>query len=806
MWGKLLAELGQNGDYRTGPEYSSSGWLPATDSLWQTATSPSSGRSTHIRRHSIASDSGDTGIGTSCSDSVEDHSTSSGTSSFKPSRSLVSIPTAHVMPSSASCSLPKPKEPLKSGSSKWSTSLLRSAGSRHQGVVDSSLDMKDSRPVRKWSSLSKLSTPMSCSQDGGVGSPECRPGMENPGRDKAASAQLRENRTSCLHHSMELLKIEDREMRKKMNSTLDGKYKFESCSKEDVGVTDPSNRRHALDMTYSALPESKPATSNCEGFHHGYVTLGPQAVSGIPIQPSERTQRWLTEQFHTNPPEPRPSEEPYSLPPWQLQQLEELRTGHDHPLQKCCKRNGTDRKYQEQTKVLSGSSHQSYTAASFQDYNNWESLMKIKEGLLRQKEMVIDRQNQQINVLYQKIRENELRAQQARLGHIVNCEDSYMSSFQPQYENTAMQAQFAERSVAHCEREEMEQKLAAVQSKELQLSEFLKQMANKSSEDKKKMEEKLKTRDRYISSLKKKCQKESEQNKEKQRRIETLEKYLADLPTLDDVESQSKQLAVLEEENKKLKATVTELEKKLDESKTECQEKELQLVCQKKKEKELVMAVQSLQQKVEKCLEDGVRLPMLDAKQLQSENECLREQNDKASKVIDNQHNQIAQMTLEIQSMQEKLLQEKRTVLKQKNELEEKDPSIQKYLLENQRLVEENASLKEQIHRMEQSRQPLTDKLPVADQLFKEMSHCLFDLKALCSILTHRAQGKEPNVSLLLGIRSLNCSSEDENYHSTETLSKKLSEVCQLRKDIDELRTILSDCYAQDMGENCITQ
>lgn len=41
----------------------------------------------------------------------------------------------------------------------------------------------------------------------------------------------------------------------------------------------------------------------------------------------------------------------------------------------------------------------------------------------------------------------------------------------------------------------------------------------------------------------------------------------------------------------------------------------------------------SLQQKVEKCLEDGIRLPMLDTKQLQTENECLKEKNEKASKV-----------------------------------------------------------------------------------------------------------------------------------------------------------------------------
>ncbi|XP_060094609.1 centrosomal protein of 85 kDa-like isoform X2 [Heteronotia binoei] len=698
------------------------------------------------------------------------------------------------MPSNASSSFSKHREPFKSDGSKWSMSLLRNAEIRHQGMLDSPLDMKDLRPVRKWSSLSKLSTPATCSQDRSIHSAEFKTSMDKMGREETVALQLRTNGTGCLHNSMELLKIEDRDMGKKRNSTLDCKYKFESCSKEDLGVPDPSDRRNALDMTYSALPESEPATSNCEVFGQGYIPLRPQAVSGIPIQPSERTQRWLTEQFHTNPPDFRSSEGSCSLSSWQLQQLEELRAGSEYPLQ-----------------VLSGSSHQGYPATGIQEFSNWESLMKIKEGLLRQKEIVIDRQNQQINVLYQKIRENEFRAQQARLGHIVNREESsFMSSFQhPQYENTPVQTQFAERSVAPCEREELERKLTSVQNKELQLSEFLKQMANKSNEDKKKMEEKLKTRDRYISSLKKKCQKESEQNKEKQRRIETLEKYLADLPTLDDVESQSKQLQVLEEKNKQLKATVAELEKALEESRAQCTEKELKLVCQKKKEKELVTSVQSLQQKVEKCLEDGVRLPILDAKQLQSENESLKEKNEKASKVIDNQQKQIAEITLEIQSMQEKLLQEKLTVQKLKSELEEKDKSIQqlrKTLHENQRFMDENASLREQIHQMEQSRQPVTEKLPVADQLFKEMSHCLFDLKALCSILTHRAQGKEPNLSLLLGIRSMSCSAEDENYHSTESLSKKLSEVCQLRKDIDELRTIISDCYAQDMGENCITQ
>ncbi|NXD66725.1 CE85L protein, partial [Eolophus roseicapillus] len=768
-----------------GSDYSSVGWLPGTESLWQSTTISSSSQSNPVRRHSIASDSGDTGIGTSCSDSVEDHSTSSGTSSFKPSRSLVSIPTAHVMPSNARSSLSKHREAFKSDGSKWSTSFVRSGGGRNQGALDNSLDMKDARPVRRWSSLSKLSSPNTFSQDGSSHSVDSRAST-----DKAVSPQLRTNGPSCLHDSMELLKIEDKETGKKRSSLLDCKYKFESCSKDDF--SDCSSRRHALDLTYSALPESKPTAASSEAFGQRYATLGQQAMSGSPIQPAVRTQMWLKEQLRANPLECRTAEEPYSVAAWHVQQLQDFRTGGEQPGQ-----------------VPSGTSRQSYPATSYQDFSNWESLMKIKEGLLRQKEIVIDRQKQQINNLHQKIRENELRAQHARLSHLVNCEEPYMTNLQqPQYESTPLQPHVSERSASYLE--ELERKFPASGNTELQLSEFIKLISNKSSEDKKKMEEKLKTRDRYINSLKKKCQKESEQNKEKQRRIETLEKYLADLPTLDDIEGQTKQLQILEEKNKQLQETMTELEKKLGEARSQCKERELQLVCQKKKEKELVTTVQSLQQKVEKCLEDGIRLPMLDTKQLQSENECLKEKNEKASKVIDNQQNQIAGLILDMQSMQEKLLQEKLIVQKMTNELEEKERNIEqlnKTLSENQRLMEENACLKEQMRQIEQSRQPVSEKMPIADQLFKEMSSCLFDLKALCSILTQRAQGKEPNLSLLLGIRSLSCSAEEnENYHSTETLSKKLLDVCQLRKDIDELRTIMSDRYAQDMGDNCITQ
>ncbi|XP_023570020.1 centrosomal protein of 85 kDa-like [Octodon degus] len=774
-------------------------WSPGNEPLWPATAAPSSQRSTPIRRHSIASDSGDTGIGTSCSDSVEDHSTSSGTLSFKPSRSLVTLPTAHVMPSSS-----KHRDSPASDGSRWSAGFLQALGDRGGGERDSCLDMKSSQPLRKWSSLSRLPAPEGCGLPGTVHLEQWGTSLEKPGRGKALASQWRTAGPSCLHDGVEALGLEDKESGSRRTSALDCKYKFESCSpKEDFKAASSALRRQLLDMTYSALPESKPLTAGPDTFRPPeYLMLGQQSVGGVPIQPSVRTEMWLTEQLRTNPLEGRTSEDAYSLAPWLQQPGEELQLrGEAPPLQ-----------------AQPAVSRQHYLPSDCQDFSKWESMLKIKEGLLRQKEIVIDRQKQQITHLHERIRDNELRAQRAMLGRYVNREDAYVASLQPKFQGASRQAPSVE-PAAQPPTEGLEQKLASTEKEVSQLNDFLMQRVSQFGEEKRKLEEKLKTRDRYISSLKKKCQKESEQNKEKQRRIETLEKYLADLPTLDDVQSQSLQLQVLEEKNKSLQEALMDTEKKLEEVKKHCQDKEAQLVCQKKKEKELVTSIQSLQQKVERCLEDGIRLPMLDAKQLQSENDDLREQSEAAGKIISRQQDELNKMSSELQSIQGKLSEEKSTTQMLMEELQRKERSLQRLtqvLLENHRQTGEGSLLgldQDQVEEAEPPRQqpvppsrPFLD-LAVIDQLFKEMSCCLLDLKALCSILNQRAQGKEPNLSLLLGIRSMNCSAEDvEVDHSPDTLSKKLSDVCQLRRDIDELRTTISDRYAQDMGDSCVTQ
>ncbi|XP_044146661.1 centrosomal protein of 85 kDa-like isoform X5 [Bufo gargarizans] len=691
------------------------------------------------------------------------------------------------MPSTVRSSLPRHRED-KLETSCWDSGYSLPGAGRTYGHTDTPLDMKDSRPMKKWSSLSKLSTQDACGQVDKAGSGHS---LERMGRESSLSQQSRAYRPACLHYSMEALKLDDKEIDKKDLMDIDLKYKYDSCRSSDFTRSAPQNRRHTLDMTYSALPESKPSASDSCVQKHSY--FGYQA--GTPLQSSLRTQMWLSDQLHANSQDRRTPEEACCLSAWNP--LEPLR---------------------QDTEVLTAATTPTRPAFSTvplsQDVSKWESLLKIKEGLIRQKEIVIDRQRQQIGHLQQAIRGSELRSHPASTSPVMNGEDSYIHGIKgsPCECCKPLQNLGLDRlNPLLRDRGELEGKLSPVEVGVAPLNEVLKHGLMKPSEDLKKMEEKIKTRDKYINSLRKKCQKENDLNREKQRRIETLEKYVADLPTLEDVQRQSERLQVIEEENKQLKDTIKCLEKLANESRTQFREKEAQTECQKQREKELVLTVQSLQQKVQKCLEDGVRLPMLDTKQLQSENERLQEQTERANKVIDNQQSQIDSMTAEIQALREKLFQRGSCVLELEKKFAEQPDCTEKLhtiSLENKKLKEEHFSMCKQLEELLVSRQPLSEKMAVAEQLFKEMSHCLFDLKALCSILNQRVQGKEPNLSLLLGIRSASsCSEESEaSSHSTESLTKKLADAWQLRKDIDELRTTLSDCYAQDMGDNCITQ
>ncbi|XP_061784127.2 centrosomal protein of 85 kDa-like isoform X2 [Nerophis lumbriciformis] len=731
----------------------SPGWVGSHESTWH-SKQPSIFR----RRHSSVSDSGDTGIGTYCSDGVEDDSSSSTAPSSLRPLSISgqedafgnSIPVVHVKPSPSTTSYVNLKRTASSSSSghlSRSCQVLPPASSPLS--APGSVDMKDQQPIRRWSSLTKLSC----------------------GAEKSSSRTSVHQRNTDLHGSLDrgLLsgyKKEPRSLNGDLYLPLTSSLLCHSLLQRSPGAGPCNWNKHGskstgfeTDLSQSSTLSSPVKRSSLGGGQINCLDLpkrlesplGHQVDRDSPIQPAVRTQMWLAEQMEYSSKSEHGGELSQlagtgtkvcggeGLSPWQGQTLEP----------------GL------QDQMLQGTSHIINT------------LVKVKEGMLRQRELEIDRQNQQILQLHARIRENELRAQQ------VLHSQRWFEDPQILKMKESVKEMPTERLDCH---EDLSRKMAVAELEVLHLNELYKQATQKYTEDLRKLEEKIKTRDRYISSLKKKCQREREQNQEKQQRIETLEKYLADLPTLDEVQVQSLQLEQVHKKAEDLEKNMSRLQQDLDDCSGLLKDKDVKIKTQDRRETELIASVHSLQQKVQQCLEDGVRLPMMDLKQLEEENTELLGKQDHSSKLIEHQKGQILRLNSHIKAVSARLHKGRIPSLLCSSENQE-SPSIESLALSQQPQVDNELSHVE---------------MSQVGRLLKEMSQCLLDLQALCNILAQRAQGKELNLSLLLRMTSFNIPAEDSKSVDVqeEEAKLKVTEVGQLRKGVDELRNNIADCYA----------
>ncbi|KAG9493066.1 hypothetical protein GDO78_001147 [Eleutherodactylus coqui] len=458
-----------------------------------------------------------------------------------------------------------------------------------------------------------------------------------------------------------------------------------------------------------------------------------------------------------------------------------------------------------------------YSAGLHPIPNEWERA-KGSDNLLLEKE-IWERQRQHIAVLEQKLREGEVQVHSTMLNQLSPYSDICLIRLQDlQREVTFLRAQFAEKTdSATREKADLEKKLCAMEAESRGLREAAKEAAQKHSDEMKKQEERVKGRERHINSLKKKCQKEAEQNKEKQQRIETLERYMADLPTAQDHQKQVLQIKEFQEQKQLLQERVSDLEKKLGESRANCRESDAQLAAQKIKEQQHLKTIESLQKEIRKLemtdWKDEVRRLLEEADNFRLEVETLRKEQDYLQKVIENHKKKMEQMCSKVKDLEEQVCQEEATGQVLKAESLQKEAALQQLkaavrdlATQNQDLMERNVTMQEQLRLASVTAQPSDVQSSQFITLYKEMNCCRKDLRSICCLLSQRVQGLDPNLSMLLGVHSttgLDQQEEDLDFFSVE---KYLNAVEKLKKDIEELRTTISDCYAQDMGDNCITQ
>ncbi|XP_012578019.1 PREDICTED: centrosomal protein of 85 kDa isoform X2 [Condylura cristata] len=734
---------------------------------WQTPVISEAFRSRFSRCSSVA-DSGDTAIGTSCSDIAEDFCSSNSSPSFQPIKSHVTIPTAHVMPSTLGTSSAKPN----------SSPAVPSSSKLH---------------------LSGLPESVGMTRNGDLGAMKRSPGLS---RDfmylcgAAGENGIEQSWFPAVGHERE------EEVRKfdipSMEST------FNQSAMMETLYSDPHYRVHFHNQRtdtnkelYKVLPETKKAPGSgavCErsGPHprsNGVLPLGLQPAPGL------------------SKPLPSPVWQP-SSDPW-------------HPRERACELSTCRQQLElirlqmEQMQLQNGAicHHPAAFASSLPTLEpaQWISILNSNEHLLKEKELLIDKQRKHISQLEQKVRESELQVHSALLGRPAPFGDVCLLRLQElQRENTFLRAQFAQKTEALSkEKMELEKKLSASEVEIQLIRESLKVALQKHSEEGKKQEERVRGRDKHINNLKKKCQKESEQNREKQQRIETLERYLADLPTLEDHQKQSQQLKDSELKSAELQERVTELESLLEETQTACREKEVQLGSLRHGDTDLSSIKHSLEDKqcVEAASGEGSQEgPGVEIESWQKECDSLR-------KIVEKQQQKMDQLRSQVESLEQEVAQEEGTSQALKEEAQRRETALQQLRtavkelsVQNQDLIEKNLTLQEHLRQAQPGSPSSPDTAQLVFELHQELASCLQDLQAVCSIVTQRAQGHDPNLSLLLGIHSAQHPGTQLDLHKPDVIRRKLEEVQQLRRDIEDLRTTMSDRYAQDMGENCVTQ
>lgn len=591
----------------------------------------------------------------------------------------------------------------------------------------------------------------------------------------------------------------------------DVRFRLQPAGIRDSADSVSDVHRGAMEHSYKVLPEARPgiATTPDSANRVGQAcAAGSSSVYSSPL--GLQTQALLREHLASKGYDPLRQERCGELSSWQQQQQK-------HQLDSL-------RLQVEQMQLLGGGvgQYQSlYSSPVHSESGKWDALVKASESLLKEKELIIERQKQHMAQLEQRLRESELQVHGALLGRGTSYGDMLMLRLQEaQRENAFLRAQFAERTdCAAMEKAEAERRLGAVEAETRRLTESLKETIERHTEEMKKQEERIRSRDKHINTLKKKCQKEAELKRENQQRIETLERYLADLPTLEDYQNQNKQLQEAEQTATELHEKVKEMENRVETTNSQLRERDTHLEEQKRRERDLLSTITDMQQRVRQGLEDGARLPTLDFEKLRGENGALREEQQRLKKVIEKQHCMMEQLRSQIQSLEEQMSQEESSsqvlredFLAKEQSLLELRTAMKELSAQNQELMEQNLSLQEQLNEPELRDPSASCRLQPASarlthRLHSELASCLSDLRSLCSILTQRARGQDPNLSLLLGLQTPAPSLEqDEDWTCPEVLQKKLAEAQQLRRDVEELRNVILDRYAQDMGENCITQ
>ncbi|CAG5117801.1 unnamed protein product [Candidula unifasciata] len=456
----------------------------------------------------------------------------------------------------------------------------------------------------------------------------------------------------------------------------------------------------------------------------------------------------------------------------------------------------------------------------------WEPVRRAADNIIREKNMIIDKLKNRILELEEdfKISEGKLRHAVVSKGDDVDIVKQKLQEVQ--HKNAVLKEQLnEERAKKNSEIDDLEMKLGSAEYEVQQLKEILRNKDFGVSDIQSQLAEKSKEAEAWQQKFNEACS----SHKDMKKRLDGLQRYLDELPTVEESRLQAQQILSLREENVALKAKSESQEKKLIQARKIITGRDFRVRELEEQQQDLEKKIKELQLEIDR-LRDGEGSELYNTqkslKDAKADKERLAIDLEKAKKLLETTHVKLRQQEIkhqsELRAAQERLTLEEQNVVSLRAEVASKEEHIEKMSrslkelgVRNQELLEQCLLVKEQLRHMEGKSADISTALQRRFML--NLKLCFSELQALVQVCSQCARGENPDMSLLLGVTSpgsdllQECAGgvgQAESSDPAKTISHWLSQIEQLRKDVDRLRAHICNKYAEDMGNNitCATQ
>ncbi|XP_071114287.1 centrosomal protein of 85 kDa-like [Haliotis cracherodii] len=449
-----------------------------------------------------------------------------------------------------------------------------------------------------------------------------------------------------------------------------------------------------------------------------------------------------------------------------------------------------------------------------EDETQWDPVRRAADSIIKEKNMIIHKLKSKISMMEEdlSICENKLRSA------IISKEDRddvlHLKIQELQHKNSAMRTDIIDsKSQKNAEIDEMEIKLGAAEHEVMQLKTVLRNKEVHVRE----AQTKLVDAQREVEEWRSKFQEMKSNHQSMKANLDSLERYLADLPTVEEKAQMAKELVALREERAVNRATLEDLEKKLMQTKQTLSSREMDLREMSEREHQMLERLNEATDNVERLRSEGSGAALykaeVEAQGMREEKERLAIDLEKAKKLLETTVRRLRHLEAKHQSearqMSERVSQEEEMVIALRGEVATKDSQVEdlrKAMKElgstNQDLMEHNLIMQEQLKHLEL--QCTDETLKRQRRLMRELGFCFSELQSLVQVCMQRAHGEDPNISMLLGTKGMSSGYSDDGPSNSEdeTIVQWQTKVTELRGEVDQLRSIICNKYAEDQGGN----